>query len=319
MSLPDRDYQTSKLSKAKAAIRKLKAGSSPLEAASKGNDATWQPGLYVVATPIGNLKDISSRALFALKAADVIACEDTRRTGRLLQAFEIKTKLVAYHDHSTAKDRDRLLNAIADGQIVVLVSDAGTPCIADPGFKLVRAAHELQLPVIPIPGPNAAITALSVAGLPTDRFLFEGFLPNKTFARKQRLNAVKNLDATLVFYETGPRLEAMLTDAITELGNRPCAILRELTKIYETVKLTDLVSILDELANGEPRKGEIVVLIGGASGSKEWEQSAIDGLLLEQSATKPPKQAARVIAEETGLPTKTLYARLLKLKKSETN
>src|SRR5205809_1232673 len=194
------------------------------------------PGLHLVATPIGNLRDITLRALEVLSAADLIACEDTRVTRKLLDHYGIATALTPYHDHNAAEARPKLLARLADGAAIALVSDAGTPLVSDPGYKLVRAARDAGIPMTALPGPSAALAALTVSGLPTDRFFFEGFLPSKEGQRRMRIGELKRIPATLVLFETGARLAAALADLAAGLGGREAAICRELTKLYEEVR-----------------------------------------------------------------------------------
>src|SRR4051794_37262284 len=223
------------------------------------------PGLYVVATPIGNLQDVSFRALSTLAAADAVLAEDTRVTKTLLAHYGITTPLVAYHEHSNDAVRERMIHRIREGQALALVSDAGTPLVSDPGYKLVQAAIEEGLPVTPIPGPSAVLTALVVSGLPTDRFFFEGFLPPKSAARKTRLGEIAAIPGTLILYEAPHRLPEMLADAAEVLGERPAVVARELTKLYETVRRGTLRELATQFAEEGPPKGEIVVLIDQGS------------------------------------------------------
>src|SRR6202163_833533 len=221
--------------------------------------AKLAPGLHIVATPIGNLGDITLRALEALAGADLIACEDTRVTPKLLDRYAIATPLTAYHEHNAAKARPMLLRRLAEGAAIALVSDAGTPLVSDPGFKLVRGAQEAGHAVTALPGASATLAALTVAGLPTDQFFFAGFLPPKQAARRARIAELGRIPATLVLFETGPRLAATLADLAAGLGSREAAICRELTKLHEEVRRGDLAALAQELAGNEPR-GEIVVV-----------------------------------------------------------
>src|SRR5215216_6428773 len=232
-------------------------------------------GLYVVATPIGNLKDVSFRALSVLAAADAVLAEDTRVTKTLLAHYGITTPLVAYHEHSNEAVRERMVHRVREGQALALVSDAGTPLVSDPGYKLVQAAIEAGLPVTPIPGPSAMLTALVVSGLPTDRFFFEGFLPAKSGARRTRLQAIAGIPGTLILYEAPHRLPEMLADAAEILGGRPAVVARELTKLFETVRRGDLPDLARQFAREGPPKGEIVVLVGeGTAGTPGPEADA---------------------------------------------
>lgn len=275
------------------------------------------PGLHVVATPIGNLGDISFRALSTLAAADAILAEDTRVTKTLLAHYGISTPLIAYHEHNAAEMRPRVLTRLREGQKLALVSDAGTPLVSDPGFKLVEAAQEEGLHVSTVPGASAVLAALVLAGLPTDRFFFEGFLPPRSGARRERLEALRAIPGTLVFFESPRRVAEMLEDAAQVLGPRPAAVARELTKMFETVRRGPL----DELAAryaGEPTpKGEIVVLIGPPTGdaSPRTSDADVDALLARHLESLSVKDAVDVVAQETGLPRKRVYARAVALVK----
>src|SRR5579862_4147350 len=222
--------------------------------------ALLAPGLHIVATPIGNLGDITLRALAALAGADLIACEDTRVTRKLLDRYVIATPLTPYHDHNAAQARPALLRRLADGASIALVSDAGTPLVSDPGYKLVCAAQDAGHAVTALPGASALLTALAVAGLPTDQFLFAGFLPPKQAARRARIAELARVPATLVLFETGPRLAATLADLAAGLGQREAAVCRELTKLHEEVRRGALDTLAQHYAGAEPR-GEIVVVV----------------------------------------------------------
>lgn len=269
------------------------------------------PGLYIVATPIGNLGDISARALDVLTRVAAVACEDTRVTGKLLHHAGIKQKLVRYDDHADAAVRERLL-AMAETQAVALVSDAGTPLISDPGYRLVREARERGVEVVSIPGPSALIVALTLSGLPTDRFLFGGFLPAKDKARRDILAELGAVRATLVFYETAPRLLDSLAAIEATLPGREVAVARELTKKFEECRAGQ-VAELEAHFTAHPPKGEIVLMIGppGDAGPEDLD---IDALLRAELATQKPSQAAARLAKAHGLDRKTLYARALELK-----
>ncbi|KQP73081.1 16S rRNA methyltransferase [Methylobacterium sp. Leaf113] len=275
-----------------------------------------EPGLHVVATPIGNLKDVSFRALATLAAADAVLAEDTRVTRTLLMHYGITTPLVAYHEHSNAAVRERMVARMQAGEALALVSDAGTPLVSDPGFKLVQAAIEAGLSVTPIPGPSAVMTAIVAAGLPTDRFFFEGFLPAKSGARCNRLEALGQIPGTLVLFESPHRLPEMLVDAVAVLGaSRPAAVARELTKLYETIRrgsLGDLAALYAE--EGAP-KGEVVVIIGTQAEMPDAAatDAGIDAALTAALARHSIKDAATLVAEETGQPRRVVYARALAL------
>jgi len=217
--------------------------------------------LYLVATPIGNLADITHRALQVLKDVELIACEDTRHTQKLLQHYGIKTKTISYHEHNEQQRAAQLIDLLKQGSDVAVVSDAGTPSISDPGFRLVRAAIENEVPVVPVPGPSALISALIAAGLPTDEFFFAGFLPSKLNARRARLTELKSVPGTLIFYEAPHRLSATLKDAYETLGEREAVIARELTKLHEEIRRGRLSELATHYANEDNARGEIVVLI----------------------------------------------------------
>lgn len=272
------------------------------------------PGLYIVATPIGNLGDLTLRAAAVLKSADVIAAEDTRVTAGLLRHLGARVPLVAYHDHSDASVRDALV-ARAASEVVALVSDAGTPLISDPGYKLVREARAAGRHIVTLPGPCAAIAALTLAGLPTDRFLFAGFLPSKAKARSDAIAELAGTRATLVLYESGPRLAATLGALATGLGNRDAAVARELTKIYEECVTGTLADLAARYADAPP-KGEIVVIVAPPSTetSEQGDDAAVDAALAEALAAMPVARAAKAVAARFGRERSDVYARALALK-----
>jgi 16S rRNA (cytidine1402-2'-O)-methyltransferase len=275
------------------------------------------PGLYVVATPIGNLKDVSFRALNVLAAADAVLAEDTRVTKTLLAHYGITTPLVAYHEHSNPAVRERMIHRLKEGQALALVSDAGTPLVSDPGYKLVQAAIAEGIPVTPIPGPSAILTALVVSGLPTDRFFFEGFLPPRSGARRARLGELAQIPGTLMLFEGPHRVPEMLADAAAVLGDRPAVVARELTKLFETVRRGTLPQLAEEFAKEGPPKGEIVVLIGEAGERKGEEVDAeVDDKLAAALRRHSIKDAAALVADETGRPKREVYARALSLAKA---
>lgn len=271
------------------------------------------PGLYVVATPIGNLGDITVRALETLSAADLVACEDTRVTRVLLDRYAIRTKLVAYHEHNAARMRPRLLEDLAEGRSIALVSDAGTPLISDPGYRLVVDAAAAGHRVVPIPGASALLSALVTAGLPTDAFLFAGFLAPKSAARRRRLAELTRIPATLVFYESPRRLGECLADMAETLGaDRPAAVARELTKLHETVVRGPLSELAATFA-GDPPRGEIVIAVG-PPGEIAADPDDVDRLLAEALARLPVGAAASEVAKATGADRRALYRRALDLK-----
>jgi 16S rRNA (cytidine1402-2'-O)-methyltransferase len=272
------------------------------------------PGLYLVATPIGNLRDVSLRALEILAAADVIACEDTRVTRKLLSHYGIATPTTPYHDHNAATARPQLIARLAEGTRVALVSDAGTPLVSDPGYRLVRAAQAGGHAVTAAPGASAVLAALCLAGLPTDRFFFEGFLPAKETARRTRIAALARIPATLVLFETGPRLAAALVDLAAGLGEREAAVCRELTKLHEEVRrgsLSDLARVYRELP--EPR-GEIVIVAAPPPEQQPAGAEEVDALLRNALERLSVKDAVDEVAGVSGQPRREVYRRALALK-----
>jgi 16S rRNA (cytidine1402-2'-O)-methyltransferase len=274
------------------------------------------PGLYLVATPIGNLGDITLRALQTLAGADLIACEDTRVTRKLLDRYAIATPLTPYHDHNAAKARPGLLRRLAEGAAIALVSDAGTPLISDPGYKLVRAAQDASHLVTALPGPSAVLTALTVAGLPTDQFFFAGFLPPKQAARRARIAELATVPATLVLFESGPRIAAALADLGAGLGaNREAALCRELTKLHEEIRRGELASLADACA-GDELRGEIVVVIAPPQTPVEMGAAESEGLLRDALARLSLKDAVAEVAQLTGRRRREIYQSALALQKS---
>lgn len=272
----------------------------------------FESGLYVVATPIGNLADMSQRARAILEAADIVAVEDSRVTGKLLHHLGLKKKMRRYNDHSGSGERDALLAAARAG-IVALVSDAGTPLISDPGYKLVRSAREAGISVYTAPGPSAAIAALSICGLPTDRFLFAGFLASKAKARAEALAELAGVKATLVFYESGPRLAATLASVAEIMGDREIAVARELTKKFEELVTGSATDLAKRYAAQEP-KGEIVLIVGPPSGEALPETGDVDAALREALQSMPAAKAAGAIAKRFGMDRSELYAKATRLK-----
>ncbi len=270
------------------------------------------PGLYIVATPIGNLGDLSPRAADILRRADVIAVEDSRVTAGLLRHIGTKTPMVPYHDHSAEGVRPALIARMAT-QAVALVSDAGTPLISDPGFKLVRDARAAGHLVVTIPGPCAAVAALTLAGLPTDRFLFVGFLPSKLHARAEAIAEVATIRATLVMYESGPRLGACLAALLEGLGDREAAVTREISKKFEEAVTGKLSTLAERYADSPPR-GEIVIVVAPPGEAPPASAEDGDAALVEALTRLSTGQAASEVAKKLGLDRKTLYARALELK-----
>ena len=269
------------------------------------------PGLYIVATPIGNLGDISTRAAETLRSVDTILAEDKRVTAKLLAHVGAKAPMTAYHDHSEGALRERILADLAT-KAVALVSDAGTPLISDPGYKLVRAARETGHSVHTLPGPCAAIAALTLAALPTDRFLFMGFLPAKTKARGAAIAEVADLRASLVLYESGPRLGESLAALADGLGNRQAAVIREISKLHEETASGSLAELAARYADAPPR-GEIVIVIGPPPEREAAGDDELDAALDEALSRLSPSRAAAEVAEALGVPRKRTYARALEL------
>ena len=271
------------------------------------------PGLHLVATPIGNIEDITLRALAVLQGADVIACEDTRVTAKLLTRHGVATPMLAYHDHNAERVRPLLLERLRQGEAVALVSDAGTPLVSDPGFKLVRAAIAEGLPVTALPGPSAALAALVLSGLPSDRFLFAGFLPPKSAARRRELAELARVPATLVFFEGASRLAAALADMAAVLGDRPAAVARELTKIYEEVRRGRLGELAAHYEAAGPPRGEIVITVAPPEEAPAQEGEALDAQLEAALGEMSLKDASAAVSAATGLPRREVYARALAL------
>jgi 16S rRNA (cytidine1402-2'-O)-methyltransferase len=275
-------------------------------------------GLYIVATPIGNLGDISMRALDTLRKVDVIACEDTREAGKLTTVYDIPADKVPYHDHNAAEMRPKILRMLQEGRRVALISDAGMPLISDPGYKLVESCVAEGLHVTCIPGATASLTALVLSGLPSDRFLFAGFLPPKSAARKTALAEIKAVPATLIFYETAPRLADSLRDMQEILGDRPASVSRELTKKFEETRrgtLSDLTAYYEQ--SGAPR-GEIVVVVGPPleGAVEQWTDDAIDRALAQMidGEGMSVKDASAFVAAKSGLKKSGIYQRALLLR-----
>jgi 16S rRNA (cytidine1402-2'-O)-methyltransferase len=272
-----------------------------------------EAGLYVVATPIGNLRDITLRALDVLGAVNRVFAEDTRVARKLLDTYGLKTRLGSYHDHSAEAVREEIVAALEAGESVALISDAGTPLVSDPGFKLVRAAIEAGHRVFPIPGASALLAGLVVSGLPTDRFLFAGFLPARQSGRRDALEGFAAIDATLIFYEGGSRLAESLKDMAEMLGPRPAVIARELTKMFEEARREKLDALAAHYEQAGAPKGEIVVIVGPPLPKGEASDEELDAFLLGELAHGVKEAAARA-AEQLGVPRKRAYTRALALK-----
>ena len=270
-------------------------------------------GLYIVATPIGNARDITLRALDVLKSADIVLCEDTRNTQKLLKIYDFKAKLKPYHDHSNAEDRARIIKDLQAGKIVALVSDAGLPLVADPGYKLVREIIEQGIPLTSIPGANAALTALQLSALPSDSFLFGGFLPKKEKALKDYLKAHETIETTFVFYETANRLFKTLELIKQVWGDRKVSVARELTKLHEQVVTAEISQILKE-ETPLILKGEIVLCVEGSQGQKAFSQEEVIELLEAVLVDMRTKDAAKEVASKTGMSTNDVYDLALKIK-----
>lgn len=280
-------------------------------------DALCEPGLasglYLIATPIGNLDDITLRALAVLRSADRIFCEDTRVSKKLLARYGIARALEIYHDHNAEEVRPIILEALRQGARVALISDAGTPLVSDPGFKLVRAALGEGLPVTAAPGPSAAVTALILSGLPPDAFLFAGFLPPRQVARRQALKRWAAVDATLIFFESTRRLPESLADMAEVFGDRPVAVARELTKLHEEVRRGRLAELAEHYQKTGPPRGEAVVIVGQPERG-EPDFAEVDTLMRSALATLGVRDAVAKLAQETGLPRNELYRRALAIR-----
>lgn len=275
-------------------------------------DETLSRGLYVVSTPIGHLRDITLRALDVLRSADAVLAEDTRQTAKLLSAYDISTPLSAYHDHNAAKRIPALIKQLRKGATIALVSDAGTPLVSDPGFKLVRDAAAEGIEIFPVPGASAVLAGLVKSGLPSDRFYFGGFLPPKQAAREREIERLRQVPATLILFETGPRIEASLRDLSTGLGNRMAVLTRELTKRYEEARRGSLLELADGVVT-DPPKGEIVLLIEGPD-EERWPGELVRDALREALKTQKLKAACAELTSVSGWSKRELYALGLTLK-----
>ena len=288
------------------------AGAEPNDAASRSKPAKLEPGLYLVATPIGNLADITLRALEVLSAASTLVCEDTRVTRKLLRAHGLNRPMTAYHEHNAERLRPRLIERLKSGESVALVSDAGTPLISDPGYKLVRAVIAEGLGVSVLPGPSAPLAALLVSGQPSDRFLYAGFLPVKQAARRKVLTELGGIPATLIFLESPRRLAAALEDMARVLGARPAAVARELTKLFEEVRRGSLTDLAAHYGAAGPPKGEIAIVVGPPD-PETPRADDLDDILAAALERASLRDAAAMVAAETGLPRREVYARALAL------
>jgi len=265
-----------------------------------------QPGLYLVPTPIGNLRDVTLRALDVFEGCDAVVCEDSRQTGKLMQLLGFKKKLIVYNDHSDEGDRQKIINLLESGQSLALVSDAGTPLVSDPGYKLVHAVMKAGFDVTPLPGASAVLPALQVSGLPCDRFLFSGFLPHKSSGRIELLTHLKTVPVTMVFYESPNRIAESIRDAYQALGDRPVALVRELTKLHEEVRHGTLAAFAGDPSLLGTLKGEMVLVIGGST-EKAATEDDIRAFLEQALTSMSLKDAAAHVAAATGAPKKTVY------------
>jgi 16S rRNA (cytidine1402-2'-O)-methyltransferase len=271
------------------------------------------PGLYITATPIGNARDITLRALDVLKGCDLIAAEDTRVTAKLLAIHGISRPLTAYNDHNGPTERPKLIGRLKRGAAIALVSDAGTPLVSDPGYKLVREAIIEGIAVHAVPGASSVLTALTLAGLPTDRFFFAGFLPSKSGERKNALAELKSITSTLILFESAQRLAESLADMRDVLGKRPVVVTRELTKLHEEIRRGDLASLAEHYANAAAPKGEVTLVIGPPR-EREPDFARADALLARALEFMPVRAAADLVSEALDMPRRALYDRALALK-----
>ena len=271
------------------------------------------PGLYLVATPIGNMADITLRALDVLTAANIIVCEDTRVTKKLLSRHAISTPTLAYHEHNAERVRPMIIERLKNGDVVALVTDAGTPLISDPGYRLARACIEDDIPFTILPGPSAPLAALALSGLPTDRFLFAGFPPSKKSARKKWLADLAGIPATLIFFESAKRLAGSLGDMADVFGGREAAMAREITKLYEQVRRAPLGELAAHFENEGPPKGEIVIVVAPPDAKAEAGEEETDHLLIQAMESLSLRDAAEAVAKASGRPKREVYARALAL------
>jgi len=310
MAMPQHKDESSKRNK------RSSSASAPSDSQrERSRPSRQQPfdGLAIVATPIGHSRDITLRALDILEQADTIACEDTRVTAKLLSIYGISRPLIAYHEHNAEKVRPKLIKRLKQGETVALVSDAGTPMVSDPGYKLVRDCTEEGIPVIPIPGASSVLAALTASGLPTDRFFYAGFLAPKTAARKKALGGLAQIPGTLVVLESARRLAGSLADMAETLGPRPAMVARELTKLFEEIRRGSLPDLADHYRREGPPKGEITIVIGPPL-EKIADEAEIDRLLGAALKDGSVRDAADAVTAATGLPRRKVYARALALK-----
>lgn len=274
-----------------------------------------EPGLHLVSTPIGNLRDITLRAIDTLAGADLVLAEDTRVAAKLMSAYGLSVTVWSFHDHNEDKQAGVILDRLRAGERIALISDAGTPLVSDPGFKLVREAVSAGLPVHVVPGASSVLAALSLSGLPSDAFFFGGFLPVKPGARQARLNALKAVPGTLIVFETAPRLAASLGDMAAVLGDRPAAVTRELTKKFEEARRGTLSGLAQHYESAGPPKGEIVVVIGPPDAAEAvWDETRVDAALADRIGAAGVKQASAEVAALSGWAKREVYARALDLK-----
>lgn len=288
--------------------------SNEAKAACKPSPPKPGPGLYIVATPIGNARDITLRALDILNGADVVLCEDTRVTGKLFSYHQISSSLLPYHEHNARRMRPLIMERLKNGDSVALVSDAGTPLVSDPGYRLVEACVEEDIPLTTLPGASSVLCALVLSGLPTDRFFFQGFLPNKSGQRRNALGGLMDIPGSLVFLESAKRLAASLADMSEVLGERPVAVTRELTKLFEEVRRGDLAELARYYADNGPPKGEVTLVVGPSAAEPAPEGEVLDRLILEALETQAVKEVAAELAKRLGLPKRLIYNRALELK-----
>jgi 16S rRNA (cytidine1402-2'-O)-methyltransferase len=297
--------------------RATEPSGAPAASKSRPDEIVVPAGLHIVATPIGNAADITLRALAVLRGVELIACEDTRVTGNLLARYGIGTRRLAYNDHNAERVRPLLLERLRRGERIALVSDAGMPLISDPGYKLVRAAIAEGLPVTTVPGASAPLAALALSGLPSDRFLFAGFLPSRSAARRRELAALAAVPATLILFESARRLGEALADMEAVLGDRPAAVAREMTKRFEEVRRDRLAALAAHYAAAGAPKGEVVIVVGPPASAPPQDDAetalALDDMLRDALAGASLRDAAAAVAAASGLPRRIVYARALAL------